>query len=279
MDRHEFKLRSVEITGKSACAAPARPINMAPRMNEDFRTILGIRFFAGTAEEAVRLGLRGGLVVAPSAPVLVTMVDDPGTRAALLGCKLALTDSGLMVLLWNFLRRDHVQRVSGLEYLELILRDPSLAEPGAMFWIMPNESALERCLAWLQERGYPAARENFYVAPIYPAGELRDEKLLAAIAGPRPRQVFLAIGGGVQERLGFYLQENLASPPGLHCIGAAIGFLTGDQVNIPMWADRWRLGWFFRVVAEPGRFGPRYWKARRLVPLLLKYGERLPVEP
>jgi UDP-N-acetyl-D-mannosaminuronic acid transferase (WecB/TagA/CpsF family) len=247
-------------------------------MNGDFRTILGLRFFAGTAEEAVRRGLRGGLVVAPSGPVLVTMVDDPDTRAALLGSKLALTDSGLMVLLWNFLRRDHVRRVSGLEYLELLLRDRSLFEPGAMFWVMPNEAALERCLAWLQGRGYPVSRENFYLAPVYPAGALRDEKLLAAIAGLQPKQVFLAIGGGAQERLGLYLQENLADQPGIHCIGAAIGFLTGDQVNIPMWADRGRLGWFFRVVAQPGRFGPRYWKARRLVPLLLKYGERLPVE-
>jgi UDP-N-acetyl-D-mannosaminuronic acid transferase (WecB/TagA/CpsF family) len=251
---------------------------MASGMNGDFRTILGVRFFAGTADEAVRLGLSGGLVVAPSAPVLVTMVEDPGTRAALLGSKLALTDSGLMVLLWNFLRRDQVRRVSGLEYLDLLLRDRSLFEPGAMFWIMPNEKALERCLAWLQKRGYPAGRENFYVAPMYPAGELRDEKLLAAISGLRPRQVFLAIGGGVQERLGLYLQENLAFQPGLHCIGAAIGFLTGDQVSIPMWADRWRLGWLFRLAAEPVRFAPRYWKALRLVPLLLKYRERLPVE-
>lgn len=143
---------------------------------------------------------------------------------------------------------------------------------------MPNETALERCLAWMKERGYPVSRENFYVAPFYPAGGLRDEKLLVAISGLRPRQVFLAIGGGVQERLGLYLQENLPSQPGIHCIGAAIGFLTGDQVNIPMWADRWKLGWLFRIASDPVRFAPRFWKARRLVSLLLKYGERLPVE-
>jgi UDP-N-acetyl-D-mannosaminuronic acid transferase (WecB/TagA/CpsF family) len=239
---------------------------MAHGMSDDFRTILGLRFFAGPAEEAVRLGLRGGLVVAPSAPVLVTMVDDPETRAALVGSRLALTDSGLMVLLWNFLRRDHVRRVSGL------------VEPGAMFWVMPNEAALERCRAWLGERGYPAPREMFYLAPVYPAGPLRDEKLLGAISSLRPRQVFLAIGGGVQERLGLYLQDNLNYQPGIHCIGAAIGFLTGDQVRIPMWADRWRLGWLIRLGSDPGRFGPRFWNARRLVPLLLKYGERLPVD-
>jgi UDP-N-acetyl-D-mannosaminuronic acid transferase (WecB/TagA/CpsF family) len=212
----------------------------------NFRTILGVRFFAGTAPEAVQLGLRGGLVVAPSAPVLVTMAEEAGTRAALQRSRLALTDSGLMVLLWNLLQRDRVVRVSGLEYLVRLLEEPELREPGAMFWIMPHEKALARCLAWLRERGYPVGREQFYLAPLYPAGELRDEALLGAIA------------------------------PGIHCIGAAIGFLSGDQVHIPMWADRWRLGWLFRFLSAPLQFAPRYWKARRLVGLMLRYGAQAP---
>jgi UDP-N-acetyl-D-mannosaminuronic acid transferase (WecB/TagA/CpsF family) len=244
----------------------------------DFRTILGIRFFAGEADEAVRLGMRGGLVVVPSAPVLVTMAEDAQTRTALINSRLALTDSGLMVLVWNWRHRDTVRRVSGLEYLDLMLREPALREPGAMFWIMPNEAALERCLAWLTGQGYPVTRENFHIAPFYGAGAIADPALLETIARLRPQQVFTAVGGGVQERLGYYLQENLPYRPGIHCIGAAIGFLTGDQVHIPMWADRWRIGWLLRCIAAPQRFLPRYWKARRVIPLLLKYGERLPVE-
>ena len=113
----------------------------------------------------MQLGLRGGLVVVPSAPVLVTMVSDPQTRGALRGSRLALTDSGLMVLLWNLLKRDQVVRVSGLEYLDLLLREPSLAEEGATFWIMPNERAMQRCLTWLTERGYPVQGDSFYIAP------------------------------------------------------------------------------------------------------------------
>jgi UDP-N-acetyl-D-mannosaminuronic acid transferase (WecB/TagA/CpsF family) len=242
----------------------------------NFRTILGVRFFVGTAAEAVQLGLRGGLVVAPSAPVLVTMTEEEGTRAALQRSRLALTDSGLMVLLWNFLHRDKVVRVSGLEYLVRLLEEPALRESGAMFWIMPHEKALVRCETWLRARGYPVGREQFCVAPLYPAGELRDEELLGAIARLQPRHVFIAIGGGVQERLGLYLQENLPLAPGIHCIGAAIGFLTGDQVHIPMWADRWRLGWLFRFLSAPAQFAPRYWKARRLVGLMLRYGAAAP---
>jgi UDP-N-acetyl-D-mannosaminuronic acid transferase (WecB/TagA/CpsF family) len=243
----------------------------------EFRTILGLHFFVGSAAEAVRLGLRGGLVVVPSAPVLVTMTEDPDTCAALRGSRLALTDSGLMVLLWNFIKRDHVRRVSGLEYLDLLLQQPSLAEKGATFWIMPNEKALQRCLAWMTGKGYPVQGDSFYLAPFYGSGALHDDALLEAIRRVRPQHIFTAVGGGVQERLGLFLQNNLDYSPGIHCIGAAIGFLTGDQVRIPMWADAWRLGWLFRCLAAPRRFIPRYWKALRLIPLLLKYREKLPV--
>jgi UDP-N-acetyl-D-mannosaminuronic acid transferase (WecB/TagA/CpsF family) len=245
---------------------------------ESFRTILGIRFFAGPADEAVQLGLRGGLVVVPSAPVLVTMVEDLPTRLALLDSKLALTDSGLMVMLWNLLRRDHVRRVSGLEYLHLILQQPALAQPGATFWIMPNPAALKRCFAWLTTRGFLLKEENFYVAPFYGKGPLRDEALLEKLSFLQPKHIFTAVGGGTQERLGNYLQQNLTYNPGIHCIGAAIGFLTGDQVHIPLWADAWRIGWLFRCVAAPRTFLPRYWRALSLIPLILKYREMLPIQ-
>jgi N-acetylglucosaminyldiphosphoundecaprenol N-acetyl-beta-D-mannosaminyltransferase len=249
-------------------------------MSEDepsYRTILGVRFFAGPADEAVQLGLRGGLVVVPSAPVLVTMVTDEETRAALLESKLALTDSGLMVLLWNLICRDDVKRVSGLEYLHLLLQQPALAEEGATFWIMPNEEAMRHCLAWLTKRGYPVQGDSFYLAPMYGGGAIHDDELLDTLLRLKPRHIFTAVGGGVQERLGLFLQRDLPFRPGIHCIGAAIGFLTGDQVHIPMWADAWRIGWLFRCLSAPHRFIPRYWKALRLIPLLLKYRDRMPV--
>jgi hypothetical protein len=86
----------------------------------------------------------------------------------------------------------------------------------------------------------------------------------------------MAVGGGVQEKLGADLLHRLDYRPAIHCTGAAIGFLTGEQVRIPMWADRFRLGWLFRCVDEPSKFVPRYWEARRLVGLMLHYHGRLP---
>src|SRR5579871_5451883 len=218
-------------------------------IEDPYRTILGLRLYAGTPQEAVSLGLRGGLVVVPSAPVLLYMVDDPVLRRALLEAKLAISDSGLMVLVWNAMKRDQIRRVSGLEYINLLVDVPEFRAPGASFWIMPNEEALEKTLRWLEKRGDRVTRDACYVAPMYGRGEIRDPELLRLIQERRPRHIVIGVGGGVQERLGAHLQAQLDYQPAIHCIGAAIGFLSGAQVHIPMWADAWKLGWLFRCMA------------------------------
>ncbi|XHR30177.1 MAG: WecB/TagA/CpsF family glycosyltransferase [Chthoniobacteraceae bacterium] len=244
--------------------------------NPCFRNILGVRFFTGPAREAVQIALTGGLVVVPSAPVLLAMEEDPYTAEALLNSDLAITDSGLMVLLWRFLKRARLERVSGLEYLKLLLSEPSLREPGAVFWVMPSIATRDKTLAWLGSQGFPTTTEDCYIAPVYGAGRVSDPELLARINERRPAHIFMAIGGGVQEKLAYYLKEGACYRPGLHCTGAAIGFLTGDQVRIPTWADHFYLGWLMRCLHAPERFVPRYWKARKLVWLLLKYRDRAP---
>ena len=86
----------------------------------------------------------------------------------------------------------------------------------------------------------------------------------------------MTLGGGTQERLGLYLKQKLQGRPAIHCVGAAIAFLSGDQVQIPRWADRLYLGWVFRCVSNPPRYMPRYWDARKLYALMKKYGSTLP---
>src|SRR5882757_331204 len=85
------------------------------------KTILGVKFLSGPALEAVDAGLQGGLVVVPSAPVLVDAASKPALRDAVLGADLAITDSGLMVLMWWLMKGEKLERVSGLEYLKLLL--------------------------------------------------------------------------------------------------------------------------------------------------------------
>ena len=61
-----------------------------------------------------------------------------------------------------------------------------------------------------------------------------------------------------------------------HCIGAAIAFLSGDQVHIPVWADKMYLGWLFRSLSDPFRYVARYWEASTIFRMILRYRDELP---
>jgi len=250
-----------------------------PSAEGEERTILGIRFFIGTAAQAVERMKGGGLLVVPAAPALKDLEVKASYREALMNADLVIADSAYMVMVWNWLQHDSIRRVSGLEYLRELLKQPDVRQTGNVFWIMASRQSAERNLGWLAEQGISVPEDCVYVAPMYSEEEISDPELLARIERIRPQHVILTLGGGTQERVGLYLKRNLSYRPAIHCIGAAIAFLSGDQVRIPMWADRTYLGWLYRSISEPGRYVPRYWNARKLLYLLIRYRERLPAPP
>jgi UDP-N-acetyl-D-mannosaminuronic acid transferase (WecB/TagA/CpsF family) len=239
--------------------------------------ILGIDFFDGSAKEAIDImRAKGGLLVVPAAPALKDLDRSPDYRDALLNADLAITDSAFMVLIWNRLQPIPIKRLSGLEYLRDLLIEPDIRQPGNTLWIMASPVSTKRNLDWLAGQGIVIPEDNIYMAPMYGNAPIDDPTLLDRLNRLRPQHVIVTIGGGTQERLGIYLKRNLAYRPAIHCIGAAIAFLSGDQVHIPVWADKFYLGWLFRSLAEPKRYVPRYWDARKLLAIMLRNRSRLP---
>jgi hypothetical protein len=180
-----------------------------------------------------------------------------------------------MVLVWNFLEGDNLERLSGLKYQKCLLERESFRRPGNTLWVMAGQASSERNLAYLESQGIAVPEECVYLAPKYGAA-IDDPELLSRIEELRPRHVMLTIGGGTQERLGYYLKRRLSYLPAIHCTGAAIAFLSGDQVHIPTWADRLYLGWLVRSLSNPRMYLPRYWDARKLFQLIHRYRDRLP---
>ena len=251
-------------------SSPADPAN-----EKNFRQILGIRFYVGSLEGLLDLTMQGGLIAVPSAPVLTRLPEDEVHRQAVEGCDFAITDSGFMVLLWLAFKRERLIRISGLRFLKHLLERPELHGEGKTFWVMPSVADADANRLWLGQQGIRLREADSYLAPHYASqGTLEDSVLLAAIEKQRPPFVVLCLGGGVQERLGYYLRRKLSYTPAIICTGAAIAFLSGRQATIPTWADRLFLGWLIRFIREPARFLPRYWHALRLPPLLLKFGAR-----
>jgi N-acetylglucosaminyldiphosphoundecaprenol N-acetyl-beta-D-mannosaminyltransferase len=257
--------------------------------------ILGLSFFVGTVASAVDRALEDrGLIVAPSGTCFRRLQRDEIYRQAMTQADLILADSGFMVLLWRLLRGGNLPRISGLAYLNELLGRTEFRQDRSVLWILPNDNARDVALSWLQDHGFLTTSEDCYVPPMY-GSRIEDPALLERIRGHRPGHVVIALSGGVQEKLGWYLRENYLAPSdfrsqtsdlrpptcdfrslAIHCIGAALGFVTGYQIAIPPWADRLYLGWLFRLLSNPRRFLPRALSALALPGMILKYGPKLP---
>ena len=272
-----------------------------------FEQILGIRFFNGTALEAVEHANHiRGYAVAPAAPALANIQRDAGYLRALSKADVVIADSGFMVLLWRLLHGRTLTRISGLRYLQTLLDNSALRESGRVFFIVPSLEAREKAVHWLCNQGFDISDRDCYVAPDYSVGQaflpadainagkrerlactsdpaspaispdIEDPKLVRIIEQRKPAHVVVGIGGGVQEKLGLYLREHLSYRPAIHCIGAALAFLTGDQKPIPMWADRIYFGWFLRLARAPHRYARRFSPAFRLPGMIWRYGSEVP---
>jgi UDP-N-acetyl-D-mannosaminuronic acid transferase (WecB/TagA/CpsF family) len=244
------------------------------KMARKFQRILGINFFVGDMTDLLQLCAEGHFVVVPAAPALADLPTDAAYRESVEKSDFAITDSAFMVLLWRFFTGQSLPRISGLKLLRGLLAGDALQQTGSSVWIMPSKLEMEVNLAWLNQNGYPVTPEQSYVAPYYFKGAISDPALLGWIEARKPPYIIINLGGGVQERLGFYLRQNLSYRPSIICVGAAVAFITGLQARIPAWADSFMLGWLFRCLHAPKKFIPRYWKALQLVAILARYRDR-----
>jgi len=124
-------------------------------INNQTRHILGVPFFIGSRESAIKIAMKGGLVVAPSGPGLaVDLVKSQEYRKAISSADLAIIDSSALVLCWRCIVGEWLPRLSGLMFLRLILQQPELKNTGTVFWVMPSADDQARNLGWLVSQGF-----------------------------------------------------------------------------------------------------------------------------
>ncbi len=238
--------------------------------------ILGLSFTTASCGVIIKHLARGGYLVAPAAPALVDLQDHPAYRQALEQADAVITDSGFMILCWNLCHRGTLRRTSGLKLLTHWIKQLKPEDAASTFWIHPDAATEQAHRTWLEQHHLHTTDAQHYLAPMYDPDDLSDPELLRCLEEQQPAWIVINLGGGTQEILGQYLNQRLSTPAGILCTGAAMAFLSGAQVHIPLWSDRLMLGWLFRCFSNPGRFIPRYLKALKLAGLLLRYGPRSP---
>lgn len=239
--------------------------------------ILGISFINEPVQKVVDLLKDGGLLVVPAAPALVNIQTDQVYFEALKRADVVIADSGYMALLWNLFKKPRIIRISGLEFLRVFFTDSVVMASRKMLLVNPTPKEAKANIDYLNNNGFNIRPEQSYLAPMYDKNNVTDSTLLQLVEEQRPDYILINIGGGTQEKLGAWLQKNLSYKPAIICTGAAIAFLTGQQANIPHWADKLYLGWLMRCIANPKLYIPRYWNSFKLAGTLLRFGSNSPV--
>jgi exopolysaccharide biosynthesis WecB/TagA/CpsF family protein len=249
---------------------------MSSQHKTDSERILGIAFFTGSVSEAAEQHVSaGGYLVIPAAPALIKLNYDEEYRGAMQKADLVLADSGLLVLLARLATGIRLSRISGIAYFNHLFESGGIQSSQDSFWIFGSETAKEKAGGWLRQRGYRLEEKNCFVAAA-PSSSSQDYAILTRIEEEKPRHVVIAMAGGGQEKLALYLRDYLLYRPSIHCIGAALGFLSGEEKAIPEWAERAHLGWLIRLFAQPRMIFPRIGIAFALARMIFKYRSELP---
>lgn len=245
-------------------------------VDSDAEQILGVRFFTGTVEAAIaRHAETGGFLVIPAAPALIKLNYDEEYRRAMQSADVALADSGLLVLLWRLATGRKLRKISGISYFRELCEQGELTAGRDIFWVFASEGAQTKAMEWLRQHGLPVEPRNCFTAAT-PSSSSQDYAILVRLEEEKPKHVVIAMAGGGQEKLALYLRDYLLYRPSIHCIGAALDLLSGEERAIPEWAERSHLGWLVRLLAQPRMFFPRLGIALALARMVFKYRSELP---
>ena len=94
------------------------------------------------------------------------------------------------------------------------------------------------------------------------------DRAIARIRQSGARLCFLALGAPKQEVFAARCLSELRGTA-LICIGAALDFIGGTQTRAPHFAQEMGLEWFWRMMNDPWRLGPRYARCVAAIPRLV----------
>ena len=193
-----------------------------------------------------------GYIVTPNVDHVVRLngeVTEPALGAAYANADLCVCDSRVLALLARF-RRIRLPVVTGSDLTVALMRN--VLARGDRVAIIGGSPEFVRSLS-----GQYSHIEFVHHCP--PMGLRRDIVAQAAAAAfivqAKCRFTFLAVGSPQQELIAAMVEGGTGF--GL-CIGAALEFLTGDQVRAPKLLRRTGLEWAYRLASDPGRLWRRY---------------------
>jgi N-acetylglucosaminyldiphosphoundecaprenol N-acetyl-beta-D-mannosaminyltransferase len=164
-----------------------------------------------------------------------------------------------MPIAWiaKLMGHNHVDRVYGPD-LMLAVCESSVSRGYRHFFYggWPSD-VVEKLASRLRERFPGIEIVGTYAPPFRPLTEEEDNKVVEMIDATGADIVWIGLGAAKEEYWAAAHVGKVCAPV-LIGVGAAFDFHSGLKPQAPRWMMRAGLEWFFRILTEPRRLGPRY---------------------
>jgi len=199
-------------------------------------------------------------VIAVPAHCIVECLKDERLRKIYNRAGMVTPDGMPIVWISRLMGYRHVDRVYGPDLmLALCERSTSRGYRHFLFGGWPPD-VVEKLALGLKSR-FPGIQIVGTLSPPFrPVTPEEDAMIVEKINATAPDIVWIGLGAAKEE---FWAEAHVSrvAAPVLIGVGAAFDFHSGVKLQAPRWMMRIGLEWFFRVLTEPRRLGPRYLRA------------------
>ena len=227
----------------------------------------GIKFYNLSPKKILDKMINGGgYLVAPAASSLQTIDNNRLYHAALKNSTVAIFDSGFFCICLRIFNKVKIKKLSGFLLMKNFLSRTSIKKKRIL---LVNPSANDSKINYQFFKKKKFLHINSYIAPQYNAPHLfHDHKLIKVVKNLKPDIILVNISGEKQEILARFINKKLQNKKiSIFCLGAAIGFFTGTQARVTVFADKFYLGWLVRWGREPIKYWPRVFNSFKLTRL------------
>jgi N-acetylglucosaminyldiphosphoundecaprenol N-acetyl-beta-D-mannosaminyltransferase len=198
-------------------------------------------------------------VIAVPAHCIVECLRHEGLRQIYNQAGMVTPDGMPIVWISRLMGHRQVERVYGPDLmLAVCQRSVSRGYRHFLYGGWPPQ-VVEKLAARLRERFPGIEIVGSYAPPFRPLTEKEDSQIIEMINAAQPDIVWVGLGAAKEE---YWAASHTGkiSAPAVIGVGAAFDFHAGVKPQAPRWMMRMGLEWFFRMLTEPRRLGPRYLK-------------------
>jgi N-acetylglucosaminyldiphosphoundecaprenol N-acetyl-beta-D-mannosaminyltransferase len=210
-------------------------------------------------------------VMTPNSEMLVEASRNVKFRTLLQTRDLNLPDSAGLLMMARWTRQSLPERVTGVDTVIALCRE--LTEETPVFLLGGKPGVAEHAAEKLM-RENPRLRITGCFAGSPSDADVAE--ILDQIRKAAPHLLLVAFGAPLQD---LWIEKHKKEFPSVRVamgVGGTFDFLAGTQVRAPLWMQRLRIEWLWRLSQEPRRF-KRIWRAVVIFPLLiLRYGRKAP---